>query len=84
MTETGLFTINCGILMIIFLLSDLGLERTSSISINSASFWVRAHDLPLVCRSKEVIRSIAMRVGGQECFEKPSMSDPCEFIRFKV
>ncbi|KAL8456744.1 hypothetical protein ACS0TY_034844 [Phlomoides rotata] len=39
-----------------------GLERPSSVHVSSASFWVRAHDIPLMCRSETVIYSVANKI----------------------
>ncbi|KAL8536410.1 hypothetical protein ACS0TY_011864 [Phlomoides rotata] len=62
----------------------VGAEQPSSIVIDTTSFWVRAHDLPMVFYSEEVIRYIAKKLGVLECFEKPSVDDPSDFVRFKV
>ncbi|KAL8539523.1 hypothetical protein ACS0TY_001218 [Phlomoides rotata] len=61
--------------------SMVGSEQPSPITVSSASFWVRAHDLPLVCRSDSVIRYVAAKVGVLEAFEKPSAEDLSEFVR---
>lgn len=61
-----------------------GSKQPSSIRITSASFWARAHDLPIDFHNEEIILVIAGKVGNLKCYEKPLMEDPIEFICFKV
>ncbi|KAL8503875.1 hypothetical protein ACS0TY_022557 [Phlomoides rotata] len=60
------------------------LEQPSLVHLTTITFWVRAHDLPLACRSESVIRSIASKVGKLVMFENPLASDPLDFVRFKM
>ncbi|KAL8552519.1 hypothetical protein ACS0TY_001269 [Phlomoides rotata] len=59
-------------------------EQPSSVSIIAASFLIWDHDLPLICPSETVIRSITSRVGVITFLKNPSADDPYKFVRFKV
>ncbi|KAL8461674.1 hypothetical protein ACS0TY_032962 [Phlomoides rotata] len=59
-------------------------EQPSAIEIKEVSMWVRAHDLSLVGHTYSVIRSLAVKIGLLEQYEKPTFMDPSEFVRFKV
>lgn len=40
----------------------ISFEWPSSIQITTTSFWVRAHDLPMDCRSEEIITAMGSRM----------------------
>lgn len=61
-----------------------GTEQPSRVHISGASFWMRAHDLPLVCRSVAMIKLLAGKVGVLEAYESPANLNCSEFLRFKV
>ncbi|KAL8466365.1 hypothetical protein ACS0TY_035461 [Phlomoides rotata] len=62
----------------------LGSEQPSTVTVSKGSFWVRAHDIPIMCQTEAALISIAHWVGEFEVFEPPDGSNVSSYLRFKV
>ncbi|KAL8493740.1 hypothetical protein ACS0TY_024787 [Phlomoides rotata] len=59
-------------------------DESSSITLTTTDFWIRIHDLPLICHTMETIEVMALRIGKLVAYENPSIVEPNEFMRIKL